>query len=148
MLTFQGVSIADINWGLITGIEVREAGTGTFESAGKIEAPHVRMQVLSKPGDPSATMIPYALKYTVRFDVLQTKTSAEVALLDATALFGTDVEVRVSYASGRKITLGAAAGYPLRLTAGWESGDMEKAQIIQVEGTNIEPLSSFPGKVS
>jgi choline dehydrogenase-like flavoprotein len=148
MLTFQGTSIADINWGLITGIEVREALTGTFVATGRIESPHLSMRALARPGDPSATMIPYAVKYTVRFDMLQTSASAEIALLDAATLFGTDVEVRVAYASGRKITLGAVTGYPLRLVAGWESGDDGKAQIIQVEGTNIEPLTSFPGKVA
>jgi len=148
MLTFQGISLADINWGLIKDIEVREAGTGAFVSVGKIDAPFLRMQALTKAGDPAATQIAYAVKYTVRFDILQTAAASEIALIDAAALFGTDVETRVTFASGRKITLGAAAGYPLRLVPGFESGDEGKAQIIQVEGSNVEPLTSFPGKVS
>lgn len=147
-LTFQGVSIADINWGLITGLEVREQGTGSFTSVGRFDGARISMQVLTKQGDPAATEIAYAVRYTVRFNLLQTKAAAEVAMLNAGGLLDTDVEVRATYASGRTITLGAVTSYPLRLVPGLETGEEERAQIIPLAGTNIEPFTAITAKVS
>ncbi len=147
-MTFQGVSIADVNWGLITKLEARVPGGPTFLNMGKFDTAHINMAVLSKPGDPSGTMYAFAVKYTLRVDLIQSGAAEEIALFGASGILTTDAEVRITFAGGRTITLGSVAGYPLRLIPSFDGGDEAKAQIITVEAQNIEPLTSFPAKVA
>lgn len=150
-LTFQGVDVSAINWGLITSIKVRQQGTGTLTSVGEFSDAQIKMKPLTKEGEPGATDIAYAIEYQLSFNLLQTETNAEIAMLTGTAgtgLFETDVEIEIGFVNGRKITLGTVTAYPLRMVVNYEGGDFEKSEEIVCTAHNIEPITSFPGKVS
>lgn len=149
-ITFQGVSKADILAGVITKAEVRQAATGSFVGFGRIGDVALEVNPLFKYGDPSNTKYVHALQYRVSFEILQTKKTAELAAMAGTAgtgLYETDVEIKLTYVGGRTVTLGAAAGYPLRAVLSFAStGD--GAQIVRLEAENTEPITSLAAKVA
>lgn len=147
----QGQVKAAIQWGLIVKIELRKYNTGSFVDVGRMKNANFVAEPLSMPGDPTGTDHVYALKYVVSFDMLQSGITKELTLLagtDGTGLYETNMECKLTYASGRTVTLGAVANYPLRLTPRFNSGPMDDAQTIPVTGQNIEPLTSFVAKVA
>jgi hypothetical protein len=151
-IPLQGYDKADILWGLITLIEIRQQATGDFLKVGRFQNASLDAEVLAKPGDPAGTMYAYALRYTLSFDVLQTAKAAELAAFiagtAATGLLETDVEVRLTFAGGRTITLGAVSGSPLRLIPVYHGANEDGAQYISVAGTNIEAMTTLAAKVA
>lgn len=150
-LTLQGFHKASIFTGLITLAEVRQAGSGSFLGLGRIGEVHLSVTPLTKKGDPANTDYVHAIRYAVEFDMLQTKKTAELAAMAGTAgtgLYETDVEIKVTYATGRAITLGAASGYPLRAVLSFGSSGSDGAQMVHLRAENDEPITSFAAKVS
>lgn len=150
-LSFQGVSLGDINWGLIKSIEVRPQGSGSFVSVGEFVNAKTVMNVLVDRGDPSNMEYPYAVEYMLTFDLLQTAAAAELAMISATpgtGLYTTDVEIKITYATGRTITLGTQTTAPCRIIPAYDSGGDGGAQLLPCRVSNIESLGSLPGKVA
>lgn len=150
-LTFQGISKADIEHSLAVKIEARQAGTGSFVDVGVFSDFAMTIDPLAKAGDPANTEYVYAVRYAGSFNLMQTDRTKEIAMLAGvagTGLFDTDMELKITFISGRTITLGAASGYPLRLIAGYASGRGDGAAIIPVRFANTEPVSSVAAKVA
>lgn len=148
-LGLQGISKSDIELGLVTKIEIRQQGTGSFLDVGRFRGLRLVVTPISEPGDPSDTMHVYAMEYRVAFDLFQTDVAKELTLLAGTAgtgLYETDVEVKLTYLSGRTITLGAVTASPLRLVPRLSGEDEDDPLIIPCEGQNIEPITTFVAK--
>jgi hypothetical protein len=147
----QGVSFADINAAVITTIEVRPQGTGSFANVGAINAPKLLIEPLSDPGE-NGTKIVYAVKYSITFEVVQTKKTAELtAFMAGTAsqgLFDTNIELKITFANGRVITLGAVTNYPLRVVSIYEAGNEEGSEILRCAAENVELYDTFLAKVA
>jgi len=149
-LTFQGVSISDIDSGIITKIEIAEQG-GSYQVAGDFTGASIQVNPLSMRSDPSDSELVYALEFVCSFTLVQTDSSQEIAAMNGTSgtgLYETDVEVKFTFLSGRTITLGSVTAYPMRLTLAYQSGGEDGAQKIECNGRTIEPFTSFPSKVA
>ncbi len=150
-LTFQGLHKEDVDWALARTIEVRQQGTGSFVSVGAFRDFAMTIDALTRTGDPANTEYVYAVEYSGSFNLLQSDRTKELAMLAGvagTGLFDTDVEIKVTFASGRVITLGAVSGYPLRLIPGYVTGREDDAAIIPCRFANREPVSSVGAKVA
>lgn len=150
-LTFQGISKADIEHSLAVKIEARQAGTGSFVDVGVFSDFAMTIDPLSKPGDPANTEYVYALRYAGSFNLYQSKKTGELAMVAGvagTGLFDTDMELKITFIGGRTITLGALAGYPMRLVPGYTSGRGDGPALIPVRFSNTEPISSVAAKVA
>jgi len=149
-LTFQGYDWSALNWGVVTQVRARASG-GSYAVAGELEECKFRCEPKTEQGDPAGSQYPQYLKYFLSGTFVQTDDAAEVAMIDddsSTGLFGVDVNVELTFASGKVIVLGEASGYPLRLNPGFVTGDEDKADRMPFTASNIEPLDSFPGKRS
>ena len=67
-----------------------------------------------------------------------------------TGLYDTDCEVKFTFAnSGRTVTIGATAGYPLRIIPVYRAGDFDSTQAIDYTGSHVEPYTAgVSGKFS
>lgn len=150
-LVFQGVSKSDITWAAVTDVKIRPQGSGSLTSVGRINGLRLSVTPLSTLGDPSATAIVYAVKYSVAFEILQTDKAKEIAMLvgvSGTGLHETDIEIQLVFVTGRTITLGTVTGYPLRGVFTYIAPNEDESQKILVEAENMEPIANFPAKVA
>ena len=151
-LPFQGMSKSDIETGIIAQIEIAyQAGSPSYVNAGDVERCAVTANVLSMRADPSDTDLPYAFEFTVDFALVQTDASAEIASMTSTSgtgVYRQAVQLKLTYVTGRVLTLGSDSDYPLYLLLNYSNGDAQGSQRIEGSGRTIEPITSFPGKVS
>lgn len=147
-LPFSGVNKASVAHGLISKIEIRQQGTGSFLVVGQFRGANLNVEVVTQKGDPAGTAYAQYLRYSVQFDIMQTGTAELTALAGTagTGLYETDVELKLTYKNGRVITLGAVSGYPLRLVAGYKNDS--DLQIIPCTAENIEPITTLNAKVA
>jgi len=147
----QGTSFADISAAVISTIEVRPQGSGSFVSVGAINSPKLLIEALSDPGENGSKVV-YAVKYSLTFEVVQTKKTAELTAFmsgtTAQGLFDTDVELKITFASGRVITLGAVTNYPLRVVTIYDAGNEEGSEILRCSAENVELYDTFLAKVA
>lgn len=149
-IPFQGSSFSDISSGLITGIEVRAQGSGSFISTGEFSDATVQIEPIAYPGE-GGTPVVQAIRCACSFTLKQSKATAEIAVMagtSGTGLYDTDVEIRFTFATGRKITLGAVSGYPMRLTASYDSGGEQDAQQLRCKAENVELYTAVSAKFS
>jgi len=148
-LTFQGVSYADINDGKITSIEVRQQGIGSFINVGMFDAATCEIAPIIEKGENNASVVE-AVAFSLTFTGKQTDLNQELANFNDNAgagLFNTDVEVRVTFATGLKILLGSVSPSPFRLVPLYNSGGTD-AQNIKYVGENIEGVATVAAKLS
>lgn len=151
-LTFQGFSKTDIQTGIVSKIEIAvQSGTPSYLSVGDILSTEITVEGLTIPCDPSGSELTYALRFSVSFQLSQTKKTAELAAMagtSGTGLFETDVQLKITYLSGRVLTLGSITAYPMRVTMSYTNGTEDGAQLITVSGTTIEPITALDAKVA
>lgn len=150
-LTFQGVHKEDIEHSLAVKIEARQMGTGSFVDVGVFADFAMTIDPVAKTGDPSNTEYVYAVRYAGSFSLYQSDKTKELAMLAGTAgtgLYDTDMELKVTFITGRTITLGAATGYPLRLVPGYATGRGDGPALIPIRFQNTEPITSVGAKVA
>ena len=147
-LPFVGKVKSSAGAGLVSKVEIRQQGTGSFLDCGLQRNATVNVDPVAMKGDPAGTNYVQYLRFSFQFDLIQTG-SAELSALAGTAgtgLYDTDVEVKFTFVTGRTLTLGAVSGYPLRLVAGYKN-DTE-IQVIPCSGETLEPVTSFNAKVA
>lgn len=147
--SFQGISKADIVSGHVTQIEI--GYSSSYQDVGRFRNARLNVGVIDDEGSPSGSMYVSALVFDVGFEIMQTDKVKELAMMAGTAgtgIYESDVQVRFTYGSGRIITLGAVAGYPLRLAMRLQTGNTDDSQYIVCEGTNIEPITALAAKVT
>ena len=151
-LTFQGVKKSDITSGIVAKIEIAPlTASTTWSDVGDFTPPVIQVKGLTRPCDPSGSLMTYALDFSFSFSIVQTLKTAELAAMAGTAATGiyeTDVLVRFTFLTGRTITLGAVATAPMRITLDYTNGSEEEAQRIDVSGRTIEATTSFDAKVA
>lgn len=151
-LLFQGLSKADIETGIITKVEMAyQSGTPSYVDVGDFERCDISVNTLTMPSDPSNSDLPYAMEFDVSFAIVQTGASTEIGAM--TSATGTGallqaVQLRITYITGRVLTLGAVTAYPMLVNMNYTNGGADGAQKIECTGHTIEPLTAFPGKVS
>jgi hypothetical protein len=151
-LTFQGISVSDIQSGIIVKVEMAASvASTTWFNVGDHTPVQLYVNGLTMPSDPSGSLLTYALDFNFSFSIVQTKKTAEIAAMagtSGTGLYETDVLVRFTFMDGRVITLGAVATAPLRVTADYTNGSDEEAQRIDITGRTIEAITALAGKIA